>query len=225
MKIKQLLLLVLLCFTYKLAFSNTAPWIGLDLKGKGCIYLPQGVGPFDYTTLTKEDSAPGHRLGIVENAHFTAEVENLISGKTSGANPSGDLHYTLNAWPNHHRALLSVIRFQLNINNNLTPHKLSTPPECYLQRAINFSPADAITYSLYGYYLHKIGQQEKAAIYYKKALTLDPDNTKFAYSFSLVLIDLKRYKDAVKYAKIAYQNPKTPTGLKQKLEKSGFWYE
>ena len=56
-------------------------------------------------------------------------------------------------------------------------------------------------------------------------MALEPDNEKIAYSYSLVLIDLKRYDDAVKYAKIAYHDGRAPNGLKQKLVKLGVWTE
>jgi tetratricopeptide (TPR) repeat protein len=226
MKIKQLLLLVSLCLIQKPALSNSAPWVGADLKGLTCSGEGQGFGPYDYTSTADKNikSVKDNPLNLVERAHFTPEVENLIKGNTGTL--EGDLSYTLRAWPNHHRALLSIINYQLNIQKKLMPGKLSTPPECYLQRAINFSPEDAASYSLYGYYLRKIGHLEEAVKYYEKSLTLAPENAKFAYSFSLLLIDLKRYEDAVKYAKIAYRQGRVaPKGLKQKLFKLGVWNE
>lgn len=210
----------------ELVQANTAPWVGTSLNEIQCDGGGQGFGPFDYT---RRNSLP-HEISLVEGAHFTPDVENLIKGKTS-ATPEGDLNYTLRAWPNHHRALLSIIKYQLKINSKLqlkwdrSVDKLTTPPECYLQRAIHFSPKDAVSYSLYGYYLKKVGHLEDAIKYYEKALEIAPENAKFAYSFSLLLIDLKRYEDAVKYAKIAYHKGKTPDKLKQKLKKLGVWNE
>ncbi len=219
MKFKLLLFAVFALLTFK-TWAEVAPWVGNTFNGLPCNGGNEGFGPFDYTKRAMIDK---FNLDIVEGAHFTPEVEGLIKGNRGTL--ESDLDYTLRAWPNHHRALLSIIKYQLNIQNKLMPGKLATPPECYLQRAIHFSPEDSVTYSLYGHYLRKIGHLEDAVKYYEKALELDPGNAKFAYSFSLLLIDLKRYDDAVKYAKIAYQNKHTPNGLKQKLEKLGVWNE
>lgn len=216
-------IIILMATTSQVKGANPirpAPWVGTSLDGKTtCTYDMQPYGPHDYTQRALIDP---YRLTVVEKRHFTPTVENLVGGETSST-PDGDLLYTLNAWPNHPRALLSMIRYQLKIRDKLVKDKLTLPPECYLQRAINFSPADYISYSLFGYYLHKVGYPEKAVKSYEKALELSNNNAKIAYSFSLLLIDLKRYDEASAYAKIAYQKPGAPLGLKQKLQKLGVW--
>jgi tetratricopeptide (TPR) repeat protein len=201
--------------------KNAAPWVGSSLKDAPCMGNEQGFGPFDYTRRASIDP---YNLTIVEHEHFTRDVENLVRDHTSST-PEGDLAYTLTAWPNHHRALLSIIRFQVLIQKKLVRGQLITPPECYLQRAIHFSPHDAASYSLYAYYLGKMQRFQDAVKMYEKALTVAPENAKIAYSFSLLLIDLKRYEEAVKYANIAYQDKHAPSGLKQKLEKLGVWHK
>jgi Tfp pilus assembly protein PilF len=161
-------------------------------------------------------------MPIVESNHFTPEVENHIKGKSGYL--EDDLDYTLRAIPNHHKALLSVIRYQLKLNKKLMiKHNLLTPVECYLQRAIHFSPNDATSFTLYAYYLKEIGQPQKAADLYQKALTIDPNNAKMQYSYSLLLIELKQYDKALEYAEIAYTHGKPPEGLKNKLIKLGVW--
>jgi hypothetical protein len=195
-----------------------APWVGTDLIGIPCTGAKQGYGPFDYL---QRKSIP-QNLDIVEGAHFTPEVENLVAGNTGSI--EGDLNYTLRAWPNHHRALLSITRYQLKINSKLAKvNKLETPPECYFQRAINFSPKDAVTASLYGYYLRKTGHPKEALLAYEKALKLAPNTSKIEYAYSLLLIDLKQYDNALIQAKNAYQHGKPPEGLKKKLIKLGVW--
>ena len=214
-------LIIPLLIAYSLnALANSAPWVGESLEGLPCDGGDQGFGPFDYSKRATIDK---HNLDIVEGAHFTSKVEKLAGGFSGSL--EGDLNYTLRAWPNHHRALLTIINYQLNIKNKLLNAKLKTPPECYLQRAVHFSPEDAATYSLYGYYLKKIGKQEDALSKYQMAMKLDPDDAKIAYSLSLLLIDMKKYDEAVKYAQIAYQQGKAPDGLKQKLRKLGIWKE
>ena len=198
--------------------NKSAPWVGTSLAGVRCNGGGQGFGPYDYTLRAGENAK---NLEIVELHHFTSAVENLIAG--ADGTLEGDLNYTLRAWPNHHRALLSLIKLQLNIDSKLIKGKLKTSPECYLQRAINFSPDDIVPYTLYGYYLRKTEHTEDAVKFYEKAISLDPENEKVAYSYSLVLIDLKQYEEAVKFAKIAYHDGKAPMGLKQKLIKLGVW--
>jgi tetratricopeptide (TPR) repeat protein len=199
----------------------SAPFVGADLNGSLCTGVSTGHGPFDYVQRNNFK----HDLYLVEMAHFTPDVEYLVKGNTSEG-PMGDLNYTLRAWPNHHRALLSAIRLQLAMNKKLTKYKIDNPPECYLQRAIHFNPQDPVIYTLYGYYLQKIGKLEDAVKYYEKAIKINPINAKTAYSFSLLLIELKRYDQALKYAKVAYQqHGHPPMELKHKLEKLGVWKE
>jgi len=130
----------------------------------------------------------------------------------------------LNAWPNHHRALLSVVRYQLKINEKLSKDSpLSSAPECYFQRAANFSPTDGVTKSLYGYYLRKIGRLKEAATLYEEAIKLAPGISKIEYAYSLLLIDLKKYDQALVHAKNAYKHGTPPPGLKKKLMALGVW--
>lgn len=218
MKLKLLLFVMLMTFSAQI-WATAAPWVGSTLNDLPCNGGGQAFGPYDYTLRGSIDP---YNLNIVEGAHLTPDVENLIRGRTS-TTPEHDLNYTLRAWPNHHRALLSIIRYQLKIKDKLMPGKLETPPECYLQRAIHFSPNDAASYSLFGYYLSKMGQPDRADKMYQKALELNPKSAKSAYSYSLLLIELKRYDEAVKFAKIAYQYGKPPKGLKNKLIKLNLW--
>lgn len=201
--------------------AGNANWVGRTLNGEPCTGRDPNFGPFDYS---KRSSKSPENLTVVESYHFTPEVENLVRGNTDET-PANDLDYTLVAWPNHHRALLSVINYQLKYNSKLSKSRPRKMPECYLQRAIHFSPEDAVSYSLYGYYLYKVGHLDTAAKYYEKAMELKPNNSKIAYSYGLLLIDLKRLEDANKYAKIAYSDKGAPQGLKNKLIKLGAWTE
>ena len=54
-------------------------------------------------------------------------------------------------------------------------------------------------------------------------LEIAPNNAKLQYSYSLLLIKLKRYKEAVIHAKIAYKTGNPPIVLKNKLLKLGIW--
>lgn len=129
---KKIATFALLLFS-TIANSAQAPWVGVNLKGLPCTGKGQGYGPFDYIKAEERSEMP-----IGESYHFKADIENLTN-----KDPSGDLDYTLRAIPNHHRALLSAIRYQLKLNNKLIKGALVSPAECYLQRAIHFSPKDS----------------------------------------------------------------------------------
>ncbi len=220
----QPLYLVVLCFACSPSvWANPrvkAPYVGVSLDGMPCDGVAQGYGPFDYS---KRHTLNPYDLEIVERVHFTPKVENLLGGETSGT-PQADLDYTLRAWPNHHRALMSSIRYQLLIHAKLRKEGPdAVPAECHLQRAIRFSPEDPIPHALYGYYLNKLDKPELAAARYQKALELDPGNSKLAYAYAFLLIDLKRYDEALKFAKIAYQHPNAPPALREKLKQQGTW--
>lgn len=232
-KVKQLALFTLLEFFQGNAFPGSpyypgkpAPWVGNDFKGIPCTVRPQTFGPYDYTNDSDKNSLIGGgrdtALTIVDSAHFSPDAENLIKARYGSF--LADFDYTLRAWPNHHRALFSLARFQIEVNKKIRkPEKEFTQTECYFQRAINFSPKDAVAYSLYAYFLRYAGKPKEAQKHYEKALELSPDSSKIAYAYSLFLIDDKQYDKALEYAQKAYKNGKPPMGLQNKLKKLGIW--
>ena len=149
--------------------QREAPWIGDTIEGFTCKGKGQGFGPFDYTQKSFYTS----ELSVVERAHFTPRVEALVSGERA-SNYLQDLDYTLRAWPNHHRALNAIIRHRLQ--NLSTSGRTFTPAECYLQRALNFSPDDSISHMLYGLFLHRLGKSPEALERYNEALRLNPSD-------------------------------------------------
>jgi len=197
--------------------GNSAPWVGIDFNGLPCNGERQGYGPWDYTNADERGKIP-----IVEQYHFDKDVELLI--RPMQGNFAGDFDYTLRAVPNHHRALLSLIRYQLQLNAKLrNTHKPKSPVECYLLRAINFSPDDMTAVSLYAYYLHKMNKNEEALKAYEFALAKEPDSISLLYRFGLFLVDIKKYEKALEIATKVYKNGKAPNGLKNKLIKLGLW--
>lgn len=186
---------------------------GTDLEGRPCTGKSQRYGPFDYTN-------PEHlakKLSIVEDHHFTPEMEQL----RRGTNLSYNLDYTVRAFPNHHRALFAMIRY-VTEGRDKQRKKLVTPPECYLQRAIRFQPADGTVYMLYGLYLHKLKHLQDAESFYKKAVALIPDSPEANYNYGLLLTDMERYEEAKPYARKAYQLGYPLPGLRRRLASAGF---
>jgi tetratricopeptide (TPR) repeat protein len=210
--------LLMLACGQAVAARSSAPWVGYSLAGKPCLYSGSSHQYFDY-----RNAADLKNLPIVEHYHFTPAVENHSAGVSDSV--AGDLHYTLTIFPNHHRALLSVIRYQLKWQQRLIPanQHLKTLPECYLQRAIAFNADDAMPLSLYGYYLNQIGKPKQAIDYYQQALTLQPDDAKIAYALGQLYLQQQQPSEALRYAEIAYRNGQPPLTLKQQLQALGVW--
>lgn len=198
-----------------------APFVGDALTGAICQGNSIGFGPYDYTKrsqLTLE-------LGLVEGAHFNENVENLRSGAKQKFNLYGDIDYTLRSFPNHHRALNTIItlRTLYGAKHYKQNMKEKPPAECYLQRAINFSPNDATALMLYGILLHKVGNLDNALIQYKKAEQKSADSAVIQYNLGLLYVEMERYEEAKLYAVKAYDKKLPLQGLKRKLQKAGKW--
>jgi len=198
-------------------------WVGEDLHGRPCTGRDQGFGPYDYTDPATRMRDPRHNLAplkLVEKHHFTGKVEQLIKGEAGYI--ISDIDYTLRAFPNHHRALYSIIRLYTEPGHKNKP-KEKTPPECYLQRAEIFSPKDPTVQILFGIYLHKVGKNKDALKHYHKVLELNPNSAEGHYNLGLLLLKMKRYDEARTHAQEAYKLGYPLQGLRQKLTKLGHW--
>ncbi len=196
--------------------DKLAPWVGTTLNGKPCKSGQVAFGPYDYlqrNTLQAE-------LQVVEESHFSTDIENLISGQTSDA--INDIHYTLQAWPNHHRALNSALTYRLAHMGNW-PLNDVPPAECYLQRAIKFSPKDPKPYMMYGVLLQKTKQYAKALNAYRAANRLLPNDVITQYNMGLTLVELKKYTEAKQLAEKVYGAGFPLPALKNKLIAAGHW--
>lgn len=193
-----------------------------------CGPLRNGFGPFDYRP-DRDPPTPGtgdhtHKLGLVEGAHFTKEVELLIRGHRSGDDPGGDIDYTLRAFPNHHRALLAVMRYGEK-KASKTPAKLTYAVECYFNRAIRFSPDDAIVRIIYATYLTKNKRTPEAIAQLEQATNIAGDNGFTHYNIGLAYFDMLNYGKALAQAHRAMGLGFERTQLRERLEKAGQWQE
>lgn len=165
-------------------------WVGVDFKGIPCVGKSSNYGPFDYTNYQHKVN----KLGIVERYHFTQKISSLHSMSKNFKNLYGNMAYTLRAFPNHHKALNSMIQLKLN-----SKEWGSTPIECFLKRAVTINKKDGISHLLFAIYLHRIKMYKEAENEYQKAnkLTSSPE---LYYNYGLLLVDLKRHEEAVSYA-------------------------
>ena len=183
-----------------------------------------GYGPFDYTNYDDYTT----KLEIVESAHFTREVEALIAGKSSYL--IGDLDYTLRVFPNHHRALASVSKFEFQVENAEQKLENHIPIECYFKHAMIYKPTDGVVRLVYGTYLHRKGMVERrkdlldrAQMQYTYALQIMPASAEAHYNAGLFYFDTNKYNLAVMHGHKAYQLGFPLQGLKDKLKKKGVW--
>jgi len=207
MKIDKLLWLVLFFGSVSQAVFASLP----DYCGK----LENAYGPYDYTN-------PDHRANMlprVDGAHFTPPVEQLRYGKSGPV--WADIDYTLRAFPNHHRALFAMMRYQVKLETPVEPYRAGRnvllPIECYFLRAIEFKPFDSTVHMLFGTYFYKINKPKEAIERYKLALKLKPDYAEAHYNLGLLFFNLKDYSAAREQADKAYGLGYPLTGLKNKL--------
>ena len=195
--------------------STTAPVQAATANNEACGGLNNAYGPWDYSNASQREQ----RLPIVEQFHFTSEVETLKAGASGDL--ALDLDYTLRAFPNHPRALWAMARLQLRDGYPATAHYYSA--ECYFERALRWRPEDPAVWLVYGMYLHRKKDIDGALQKYQRALELQPDNLEAHYNLGLVYAERGQYEEARQQAKIAYDGGYPLPGLRRILEKSGQW--
>lgn len=182
-----------------------------------CGDLENAYGPYDYTDPAVREQF----LPVVERAHFTPSVENLVRGHYGTI--IGDLDYTLRAFPNHHRALYSMMKHQLAHPVGLDSQYYTI--ECYFQRAIRFAPHDPVPHMLFGIFHYKSGRLDGALEKYLDAYRMSPDWVELNYNLGLLYLELDKDEKAVLHAKYAYEHGYVLQGLKDKLSDQGLWPE
>lgn len=160
---------------------------------------------------------------VVERRHFTARVETLMSGETA-KNPGPDLHYTLNKMPNHHRALLSLVRLAEKLKTDKDPD-MRYSFACYFERALNFRADDTLVRLIYATYLGKNSQLPAAMQQLALASQAAKDSGMTHYNIGLVYADLGQYDEALSSAHRAIELGIEKPELRERLEKQGKWRE
>jgi tetratricopeptide (TPR) repeat protein len=161
------------------------------------------------------------RIREVELHHFDAGVERLIRGKT-GHWPGGDIDFLVRFSPNHHRGLAALVRLSLR-DKTPKPSGVHIPVECYLLRAVEFTPSDAEVHKIYGTYLARLGRDPEALARFEHAEKLSPDDPVIAYNIGLLLTEKRDFERARAYAEKAYAGGVELPGLRDKLARQGQW--
>lgn len=203
---------------YSLFFYVLAAPAFAQIGAYECGEIKNAFGPFDYRVER------GNNLYLVEMAHFTAPVESLIKGNAGYL--GGDLDYTLRAFPNHHRALIAMMRYGEKTKSAKPPNTRYSV-ECYFDRAIRFQPNDSITRMIYSMYLVKAGRRNDAISQLDIAATYagETDNAFTHYNLGLNYLDNKEYEKSLAQAHKAYDLGFTQPVLRDRLKEAGKWTE
>lgn len=173
-------------------------------------------GPHDY----RNAAAPVRH--IVEDYHFTPAVEQLIAGQS--ASIGSDLDYTLRAFPNHHRALVSMMNLGVR-SKNPRPPGAQFSVECYFQRAITFRPDDLIVHMLYARYLGGANRRADALREVDYVVSQAQDNPFTHYNAGLLYMEMGEPAKALAQAHEAMRLGFTRSELKDQLKAAGKWAE
>lgn len=187
-----------------------------QLGPANCGPIENSFGPFDYRTVR------GTQLQLVEGAHFTSSVEMLVKGKSGYL--GGDLDYTLRAFPNHHRALISMMRYGERLKVAKVP-SAKYEVECYFVRAVTFQPDDAVARMLFAQFLLNAKRRDEALKQLAAAQPLAKDNPFTHNNLGLMYLAAEQYDEALKHAHTAMALGFPRTELKEQLQTKGQWKE
>lgn len=181
-----------------------------------CGPLANHYGPFDYRTQRD-------KLVIVEQYHFDAGVEALVRGMTTDK-IGGDIGYTLLTSPNHHRALMAIIRLGEKLNN-WHPPQMRYPIECYLERGLRFRPDDTVVRQLYAQWLGKRGRRDEALRHLALATEYAQDSGITHHNIGMIYLDLSEPAKALAQAHRARALGFEGGKLEERLKAAGQWQE
>lgn len=159
-------------------------------------------------------------LSVVEHYHFTPEVERLQRGASGSL--GGDIGYTLEHFPNHHRALAAMTRLALR-DKNRKPPGARYSIDCFFERALRFRPDDARVHALYGAYLLALGKPDAALTLLQRSAQLAPNDATAQYNLGLLYLKRQDYPQALQQAHKAYGMGFPLPGLRQQLQSAGQW--
>ena len=205
--------LVRVCFRAGLAGLVV---IALDAGAQGTTFAcgPLNAASADY--LVEK-----HQVAQSEQYHFTPEVEALIRGKST-ATIGSDIHWMLDLYPNHHRALVAMMRLGEKQKTPM-PGGAKYTVDCYFERAVRFRPDDMISRMLYASFLAKNGRRADAAAQLDVVNKNASDNPFTHYNLGLIYLEMQEYDKALTQAHKAKELGFGRAELRDKLKAAGKW--
>lgn len=182
-----------------------------------CGSLENHYGPFDYR---KERFG---KLPIVERFHFSPGVESLQRSQSS-SHLGADLNYVLRVSPNHHRALVSTMRYTEKLRNSQPPG-LDYSIECFFNRAVRFQPDDTVVRLLYAHFLARNGRMADATGQLRAAEAHADGNALTFYNIGLMYLEFKDYDQALAFEHKARRMGLVKPELQAALKKANRWRE
>ena len=177
---------------------------------------PLKPSPWDYRTVKQF-------YALVENAHFTPQVETLIRGQ-SGSLPGPDIEYTLSVYPNHPRAILAATRLSERDQTQFR-NRLPRPVECYYEMALRFAPDDAVIRMLYARFLAARQRKPEAILTVQAALDLSDGNPLTQRNAGLIYLEMKEYQRARDLAYVLQRSYPNEDVLRKALVGANEWRE
>ena len=177
-------------------------------------------GPFDY----RDPTAYAQYIKRVESNHFGRDIETL-SPSVHNSKIGGDLDFVLRYAPNHHRALLTMVKYARK-TKSAHPPGMRFSVDCWFSRARAMAADDAKVPLIYGVYLMQSGRNQEAVKEFELAEQLSSGNDpNLLYNLGLAYAGVKRYEDARKMARKAYALGHPLPGLRNLLKRAGQWKE
>lgn len=197
--------------------SLASPWAAAQPADPACGNpFVNAYGPLDYRV------EQGQKRKIVEDYHFTPRVESLIGGISGSL--GAEIDYTLRAFPNHHRALIAMMKLGAKVKNPM-PQGAQFTVECYFKRALLFRPDDTIARMIYAKYLAGSGRKPESIAQLDYAGRFAPNDGFTQYNAGLIYFEMGEFDKALQQAHRALELGFEWPGLKQQLQTAGKWVD
>lgn len=183
----------------------------------GTLATTSTTGRHDY----RDPKARARFLNMVESHHFRPEIESLTDSRATRF-VARDISYTLNVFPNHHRALDTMSRLTIKVGNE-QPEGSNYNIICWFQRAAAWRPDDGMVRMVLGVHLQRIGKTEDAIKHTEAALRLEPGNARIQQQLGVLYLSAGDLDNAEHYAREAYASGFTSSELIEELKKKGRW--